>query len=426
MAEHVITFATPGNLESAWARWAEPIRARWPSDTKPRIDWMPLDSFLDVLEGQGDRGENPLPTCALVVIGPQDKPYLIDRLMEGLLTRNIPAVCLMHDPTDWKKFQRHGVLFEKQDSNPTMLAGELFALAERQGALDVMSRELYVSQRCQSGLRAEMDRVHDELNMAAAVQREFLPSNLPEIPGLDLGVVFRPVNYVSGDIYNIEMLDHRRLGFFIADAVGHGVPAALLTMVLCHNLVTTEIVPGEQAPRVIEPAEVLARLNRKLCDARHAAGRFATAVYGVLDIVSRRVTIAGAGHPPTLIIGSSGTRQSESEGPLLGVFADAEFSQVDTVLEADDVVLAYTDGLECAFPDSNADPEQLRRASKKYVEHLVRLASTNADQTVDRIVGQLTTLLDEQAGSLHQADDVTALVMRPTAQAQVLARPMAA
>ncbi|QQS10174.1 MAG: SpoIIE family protein phosphatase [Phycisphaerales bacterium] len=138
-----------------------------------------------------------------------------------------------------------------------------------------------------------MDRIHDELHLAATVQRELIPVQLPKVAGMELGVIFRPVNYVSGDVYAVELLDVEHLGFFVADAVGHGVPAALLTMALCHNLVTREFTGEGLGTRIIDPADVLARLNLKLCESRQNSSRFATAVYGVVHIPSRRVTIAG-------------------------------------------------------------------------------------------------------------------------------------
>jgi sigma-B regulation protein RsbU (phosphoserine phosphatase) len=53
---------------------------------------------------------------------------------------------------------------------------------------------------------------------------------------MDFGVLYRPAGYVSGDIYNVAKARRPHTGFFIADAVGHGVPAALLTMIISRSL----------------------------------------------------------------------------------------------------------------------------------------------------------------------------------------------
>ena len=74
--------------------------------------------------------------------------------------------------------------------------------------------------------------------------------------------LFRPAGYVSGDLYDVARLDERRIGFYVADAVGHGMPAALLTMFIKHALVTKEVrggvaaaaAPARQRPRPLPPA----------------------------------------------------------------------------------------------------------------------------------------------------------------------------
>ncbi len=414
MPAHAIAFSTPGAMELAWSAYAEPVRELWPGLDRPRLEWLPLDVLIAQLEGR-PADAPPLPAAALIVLGGSEPATLIDRLTEAMLARNVPGVVLHPDPADWKRFQRFGVLFEAHGSDPRSLASMLFALAERQSAVDALARELHVANRTQAGFRVEMDRLNDELHMAASVQREFLPAGPPAMPGLEVGVIFRPVNFVSGDIYSVERLDDSRMGLFIADAVGHGVPAALLTMVLCHNLRTTE--PGALGRSIIEPAVVLERLNARLCEARATGGRFATAAYAIADVERGCVTVAGAGHPPPLIIGDGAATPIETDGPLLGVFPDAAFSQAEADLRPGQSLLMYTDGLEWAFPDL-VGPDKQRRTSKRYLEHLTRLAADAREATVADVMGRLGQLLDEQSGSLHQVDDVTALAVAPRERAK--------
>ncbi|MGD9790300.1 MAG: PP2C family protein-serine/threonine phosphatase [Phycisphaerales bacterium] len=417
MSEHSVAFVTSGNVDTAWSRWAERIRTAWPRPTPPHLEWLPLEVFRESLAESQPRGPVGHPKAALIVIGTDVLPFQIDRLVESLLMRNVPAICLMQDPADWQRFQRAGVIFEAHDASPTRLAAMLYALCERQPAVEAIASDLFVLQRAQGGIRLEMDRIHDELHLAATVQRELIPVQLPKVAGMELGVIFRPVNYVSGDVYAVELLDVEHLGFFVADAVGHGVPAALLTMALCHNLVTREFTGEGLGTRIIDPADVLARLNLKLCESRQNSSRFATAVYGVVHIPSRRVTIAGAGHPPPIIVSDTDRREVETDGPLLGVFPDAEYTQAEAMLADDETLLVFTDGLECAFPDPTLAPEQMRKASRRYVDQLTRLARAHHGEDLPRMIMELGAALDAQAGSLHQADDVTTLAISPTRQA---------
>jgi hypothetical protein len=87
-------------------------------------------------------------------------------------------------------------------------------------------------------------RYMDQLRLASQVQRGFLPGALPELPGLRFDVLFRPVDYVSGDIYDVHRLDEEHVAIAVADASGHGIPAALLTVYIKRALRGKEITGG--------------------------------------------------------------------------------------------------------------------------------------------------------------------------------------
>ena len=72
--------------------------------------------------------------------------------------------------------------------------------------------------------------IREQLEMAGRVQRNFLPAALPESERFRFAALFKPADWVSGDIYDATRLDETHIGFYIADAVGHSVPAALLTI----------------------------------------------------------------------------------------------------------------------------------------------------------------------------------------------------
>ena len=67
----------------------------------------------------------------------------------------------------------------------------------------------------------------EQLRMAGLVQRDFLPGQLPDSDRLRWAAAFLPAEWVSGDFYDIVRIDEQHIGFYIADVVGHGVPAAL-------------------------------------------------------------------------------------------------------------------------------------------------------------------------------------------------------
>src|SRR5260221_832124 len=90
-----------------------------------------------------------------------------------------------------------------------------------------------------------------------------------------LSVVFsRPAGYVSGDLYDVARLDETHVAFCIVDAVGHGMPAALLTMFIKRALVSKEIGPGGY--RLLPPSETMRRLNYALVEQNLSAATFST------------------------------------------------------------------------------------------------------------------------------------------------------
>ncbi|MHC4129257.1 MAG: PP2C family protein-serine/threonine phosphatase, partial [Planctomycetota bacterium] len=156
----------------------------------------------------------------------------------------------------------------------------------------------------------------------------------------------------SGDIYDVIRLDDDHLGVFLADAVGHGVSAALMTMVICQSL-TTRVADGSSS-RILDPADVLNRLNQQMLRQRLHPSRFATAIYAVIDCQRRRATVAAAGHPPPLLVHEGGgVDPLTAGGGLLGVFEDEVYDQVEVDLAVDDRLLLYTDGFEQARPPAS-------------------------------------------------------------------------
>ncbi len=424
MARHTLCFATSGNIAGSRARWVAPVEAAWPGGEQPEFRTLGIDALVAMLDSSRESSAPEKFDAVFVVFGREEPPRGIDCVVEALGNVNIAGVCLVPDPAQWRPFQRHGVIFESYETCPATIAAMLYAIAERQRTVEGLAREAAIAQRCQGGIRLEMDRIHEELHLAAAVQREFTSAPLPQVEGLEFGVLYRPVNFVSGDIYNVRPLGDGKAAFFLADAVGHGVPAALLTMVLTSSLTTTEIGPGGVL-NVLEPSEVLRRLNDRLCQSCLGSGRFATAVYGVVDARRGEVKVAGAGHPWPIRLSRAGAMEVRTEGPLLGVFPGAEFTQAEVELRKGDTLLLYTDGFEAMFERGEGDEEaESAWAGRSYLRELTRMVSKDAD--ISSSLRELEHLLDEQTGSLHQADDITALVIAPTRNAAGATRAKAA
>ena len=71
------------------------------------------------------------------------------------------------------------------------------------------------------------DNLTEQLRLAGLVQQDFLPAKLPNTDEIRWSTIFLPAEWVSGDIYDIVRIDEQHIGFYVADIVGHGMPAAL-------------------------------------------------------------------------------------------------------------------------------------------------------------------------------------------------------
>jgi serine phosphatase RsbU (regulator of sigma subunit) len=120
------------------------------------------------------------------------------------------------------------------------------------------------------------------------------------------------------------------------------VTSAMLSVLFKQRLVLVDPATGIALP----PAEVLAAVNRSICEAHAAPGLFLTAVFGLLDTSDSSLTLASAGHPPVLHAREGReTRLVRRTGPALGLAQDAHFGQERLQLLAGDRILLYTDGL---------------------------------------------------------------------------------
>ena len=218
--------------------------------------------------------------------------------------------------------------------------------------LEAMQAEVdALREQTEAGDRAAR-AVDRELRLASRLQRDFLPKRLPEVGRVRFGRLYHPAGHVSGDTYDVRRLDEHNVGLYLADAVGHGLPAALLAMFL-HNALRTKRIGRGGRYGLVPPGEAVRELNESLAGQDLDDATFATAVYARVDAESGRVDFASAGHPAPLLLRGTGEATEVSEvagdGALLGVLADEEYADVTVDLSPGDRMIFYTDGVETAF-----------------------------------------------------------------------------
>lgn len=239
----------------------------------------------------------------------------------------------------------------------------------------------------------------EQLRMAGYVQRDFLPKHLPNSEQIRWSATFLPCECASGDIYDIARIDEQHIGFYIADVVGHGMPAALLTIFIKQSLVMREIIGNNY--RIFPAAEVIRNLNLRMTEKRLSGQQFATCCYCILNIKTLQLTYARAGHPyPVLIRGSNPPQHLETRGSLLGVFERANYVQQTIQLQPGDKLLLYSDGAE---PFIGGYSEENHFTFNEYFHEI-------KDLGIDEMTEKLSTIFQNsqfQASSID--DDITTI-----------------
>jgi len=243
---------------------------------------------------------------------------------------------------------------------------------------------------------ALVDNLAEQLRLAGLVQQDFLPSALPNTDEVRWATAFLPAEWVSGDIYNIVRVDEQHIGFYVADVVGHGIPAALLTIFLKQSLVMRETI--ERNYRVFSPAEVMKNLNMRMAAQKLSGYQFATCCYCLLNTKTLQLTYARAGHPyPILIRAKQQPEQLEIRGSLLGVFNQTEYIQQTIQLQAGDKLLLYSDGAE-PFIGSFNDLTGFHFSEQFY---------QIKDLPIVELMDKLNELAQYQKVDLSEVDDIT-------------------
>ncbi|MFF6999608.1 SpoIIE family protein phosphatase [Streptomyces sp. NPDC008313] len=180
--------------------------------------------------------------------------------------------------------------------------------------------------------------------ISQSLQRSLLPPELPDVPNVEVEVIYRAAgegNEVGGDFYDLFPIRDGAYGFAIGDVCGTGPEAAAVTGLARHalRLLARE---GFGGPAVLE------RLNSAILD-EGARSRFLTLLYGELwpqEDGSALLKVVCAGHPLPLRLRQDGTVEPAAEPqPLLGVMDDLELYEETVTLDPGDVLLCVTDGV---------------------------------------------------------------------------------
>jgi len=246
-----------------------------------------------------------------------------------------------------------------------------------------------------------MEVVESELNAAQEVQANLLPPRIPSIPGYDIFPHYLSAKEVGGDYYDFIPVDKTHLGFIVADVSGKGIPGSMV-------MYGTRTILRMMAPDNGSAVDTLKKVNYWVAqDIKR--GMFVTALYCILDVRTRELSVCSAGHNPMFLyrertgqveeINPHGIALGFDPGPIFNRTAKEQKVQ----LQKGDRVVLYTDGVvEC-----------MDEAHEEFTEErLVRFVKENARMSSKDFVRYLTRVLEEHQGKAEQHDDITIVTFR--------------
>jgi sigma-B regulation protein RsbU (phosphoserine phosphatase) len=278
---------------------------------------------------------------------------------------------------------------------------EVLARVRAQLRLRALSREL--EERNRELLQKQL-HLEEDLRAAADIQRALIPRRRDSIPSLRLDWLFEPCTEVGGDIFSAERLDETHAALYLLDVNGHGVPPAMMSMMVAQCLAAgSETVARRTKGSPVEvagPAEVLASLDREFPLGRF--DRYFTISYLVLDLVTGRLRFSSAGHPSPILVRAGGDVISLDEGGTIVGLGDGTYEEGQLHLAAGDRVYLYSDGI--------TEHEHVERGLFG-PGRLVDVLAAGAGTDLAAVCASVRAALDGFADGRVPADDLTLLAV---------------
>ncbi|WP_373530293.1 PP2C family protein-serine/threonine phosphatase [Nostoc sp.] len=253
------------------------------------------------------------------------------------------AILVKHTERGWLY-----VLSRDPEYSWTETRQKLVRLVADQTAVAIENDELAVELR-------KKERLDQELEIGAEIQRRLLPRQCPTIPGAVLAARCKPANRVGGDYYDFIATNHNQIqiqpntkdsvetgcwGLVIGDVMGKGVPAALI-MTMMRGMLRGEVLHSNS------PARILQNLNRVMYADLENSHRFVTVFYSEYNPHNRILSYSNAAHNPPLWwhAATKTVSRLDTLGMLIGLDANSLYEDAQVQLEPGDTIIYYTDGL---------------------------------------------------------------------------------
>ena len=248
-------------------------------------------------------------------------------------------------------------------------------------------------------ITSEKEKYSTELNIAARIQSDMLPSLFPAFPErheFDVFATMTPAKEVGGDFYDFFLVDYNHIALVMGDVSGKGVPASLF-MVISRTLIKYSTIKGGE----LSPSKILADVNNQLCEGNDS-DLFVTVWVAIIDLTTGIGVAANAGHEHPAIKRANGKYELSiyKHSPALAVMEDIKFAEHEFKLYPGDKLFVYTDGVTEATNIFN----ELYGSDR-----LVEALNKEADASNEVILNRVQKSIDTFTKGAPQFDDITML-----------------
>jgi Stage II sporulation protein E (SpoIIE) len=242
--------------------------------------------------------------------------------------------------------------------------------------------------------KIRQERFATLLQEARQIQTSILPKRLPRFGNFEIAAKSCPSEVVGGDFYDIIPVSDQIIGVAIADASGHGLPAALQV-----RDVYTGLRMG--VSRDFKIVKTVERLNRIIHESR-LTSKFVSLFYGELE-VSGNFIYVNAGHNPPILAKAGETTLLRQTGMVLGPSRDATYSRGFVTVDPGDVLLLYTDGIVEA-----RDGKDVEFGLDRLRQVVAQVHEKSAEEILSTILAEVRAFTHGRVAE----DDQTILVLR--------------
>lgn len=230
-------------------------------------------------------------------------------------------------------------------------------------------------------LNKAYSQIQADLTMAKRIQKRIMPDDFESMDGVDLSIDYYPMADIGGDIYDIFLIRPGYIRIFLADAIGHGIQAALITMIIKSEY--------EKVKTIEETQELLQWLNRSFFDLYITLNAFFSCIIIDIDTDKMKMRYSSAGHPDQIHITDGPIDVLKHTGKLVGIKREADYEYFEKDIKRGDKIILYTDGL---FEQVNENDEgfterHILELIKNNRSHHIKDLNTLIIQTLRNFMG---------------------------------------